>query len=107
MSELSLNQIDVVKLDLRPSETLIITVKNDDVGSADVQSLQTMFSKTFPKNRVIILAVGQNDDIKFTSVASPDTVVSVPVSSCSTGNFCEDCNCGKKEDFLNSQTQGE
>lgn len=93
-----ITEVEVTKINLQPNETLVITIKDDDVGVDDVQSIQTLFGRTFPQNRIIVLAVGPGDDIKFTSVKSPDTV-----SSCSTGSYCDDCSCGKKEQFESKQ----
>lgn len=96
---LQLNQVEVTKLNLQSGEVLVVTIKHDDVSSDNIKILKEMFNDVFPNNQTLILAVGKDDDIKLTSVKSIDTVR----SSCETGNFCNDCNCGKKEDFLNSQ----
>lgn len=96
---LQLNQVEVTKLNLQPGEVLVVTIKHDEVDSDSIRDLKEMFESVFPNNQTLILAVGKDDDIKLTSVKSIDTVR----SSCSTGNYCDDCNCGKKEDFLNNQ----
>ena len=100
--ELQLNQIDVTKINLQPGEILVVTIKNDDVDSNAIKALKELFNDILPSNQTVILAVGKNDDIEFTSVKSIDMIK----SSCDTGNFCQDCNCGKKEEFF-QLTKGE
>ena len=98
--ELSLNQIDVQKLNLQPGEVLIVTIKNNEVTQENILPLRENLSRLFPNNKVIFLLLSEDSDVNLTTISTTDTK---SVSSCDTGNFCNDCSCGKKEDFLASQ----
>lgn len=63
--ELKLNEVDVAKLNLQPGEVLVVSVKNDDVSGEDLRPLHEIFTTVFPNNKIILLCVGTNGDVKF------------------------------------------
>ena len=101
--ELKLTEIEVQKLNLRPGETLVVTLHSDEIGPEDMESLGAGFRHYFPNNKVAVLNVGSGNQIKMTVVAD------LPAESCGAtpSSFCGDCSCGKKEAFEASKPQGE
>lgn len=96
--ELTFKDIELTKIDVKPGETLAVTVKSDDMDGSTISSLRKELGKAFPGVRVLIFGVGLNDDVKFTAVAEiKEAKVDTEISSCATGSYCVDCNCGKKE----------
>lgn len=89
--EISLKEVEVTKLNLQPGDTLAITIKNDYVTGKDIRDLKEHFSTVFKGNKVIILSVGSNDDIKYSVVSESQNL------GCGAQSYCADCNCGKKE----------
>jgi hypothetical protein len=92
--ELKLNEVEVTKLNLQPGETLVVTLRSDEIGEYDMDSLGAAFRKAFPNNRVAVLNVGTNGDVKFQSIK--EEVKDLSCSNSPVG-YCGDCNCGKRE----------
>lgn len=89
--ELSLKEVEVQKLNLRPGDSLVVTVRSENVDEFDVQMLAEGFRKRFPGNQIIVLTVGTQDSIGL-------SVVKAPLIGCaSPTSYCNDCNCGKRE----------
>lgn len=99
MTELTLKEVEVTKLNLNPGDVLTITIKSDDVDQYSLNSFRDVVKTAFPSNRVILLSVGLDDSVNFTVVADPN----VEASGCSTSSFCSDCSCGKKEMYESEQ----
>ena len=59
---------EVTKINLAPDEILGVTIKSDEIDLATLNSLKTQFKVLFPKNKVILFGVGQNDDVKFSTI---------------------------------------
>lgn len=92
--ELTLKEAEVTKLNLQPGEALVVTIKSDErIGDKNLSALREMFNDVFPNNKTIVLAMGPNNKIDFSVIKDSED------NSCSTGNYCDDCNCGKKESF--------
>ena len=89
MSEITLKEVEVVKLNLQPGETLVLKIKSDEVDSFLLDSFKKSLKPHFPNNEVLILGMNPYDDIEFSTIKTE-------VASCGP-SFCEDCNCGKKE----------
>lgn len=88
--DLKFVEAEVVKLNLKPTDTLVVKLKGDEFDQATMQSLQEHFQAAFRNNpvKVLLFNLPDNHDMKF-------EVVSVE-PSCNTGSYCSDCNCGKK-----------
>ena len=84
--EIKFNEVDVAKLNLTRDDVLVITVKTKRDESSGFENFAHYLQETFDQNKVVVLGLGENDEVKFTVVKEP------PVQS-----YCSDCNCGKKE----------
>lgn len=94
--EVTLNEVEVTKLNLQPGETLVVSIKSDWVGQTELNSIKEGFNKRFPNNSVLVLGFGMDDSVKFTSIAALETKTQSSVG-CGTQSYCSDCSCGKKE----------
>lgn len=95
--EVVIKEVEATILDVKPGQTLAITVKSNDIDEFTINSLRQNLNKAFPGVRVLLFGIGLDDDIRFTAISEikPDK----EISSCATGQFCVDCNCGKKEQY--------
>lgn len=93
--EVKLNEVEVTKLNLQPGEILMVTLKNDDVDAESMNALAEGLRKFFPANKVAVMNVGKDGDLRFQTLAA----AMAPDLSCSasTVGYCGDCNCGKRE----------
>lgn len=94
--KVSLVQAGVTKISLQPGDVLGVKVSATDVSGNALENLQNMLTEMFPDNRVMVFCMKPTDNITFEKIETA-------AKDCST-NYCEDCNCGKKELAL---TQGE
>lgn len=86
--ELTIKELEATKLDIKPGDTLAVTIKSDDVTGEALGVLKEQLSAMFPKVRVLLFGIGLHDDVKFNVITEPKDV-----------NVCSDCNCGKKSRF--------
>lgn len=93
--EIRFNAVDLLQVNLEPGDVLIATIKSDEIDMSSMNSIGDYLRKTFPNNKVLVMGVGSEGDIKFT--VAKDASVS-DNKSCGPGptNFCSDCSCGKK-----------
>lgn len=92
--EVSLNLLDVAKIDLEPGDVLVVKCKGKDFEDPSVlQSLQEQFKMLFPYNKIAMFFLGDNE-MNLEIVKSD---IPAALNSCSGGNYCSDCTCGKKE----------
>lgn len=91
MTDLRFVEAEVVKLNLKPTDTLVVKLKGDEFTPEVMQSLQDHFSLAFKNNpvKVLLFNLPDNHDMKFEVVSEE--------KSCNTGSYCSDCSCGKKE----------
>jgi hypothetical protein len=96
--EIKLVETEVQKINLGEGDVLVTTIKSDEIDMASMNSLGDQLRKIFPNNKVIVMGVGSEGDIKFTVAKDAAAKVS---SGCGTGpaNYCSDCSCGKKERY--------
>jgi hypothetical protein len=101
MSEITLNEIDVRKLNLQPGETLVVTIKSDEITDESLYALRRGLMGYFPNNKVLVLGVGSEGSIDLTVAKSVAYDESQAQSNCGPGpaNYCSDCSCGKKEAY--------
>jgi hypothetical protein len=81
-------ELEVQKLNLQPSDVLMVTIKHEDVSQEDLQFVQKKLETLFPNNKVMSFAMGEEGYIKFTIAST---------SNASYTNYCNNCDCGKKE----------
>jgi hypothetical protein len=79
---------DATKINLKPGDVLILTVKDDNLDHESLQQLSQSIKKIFPNNKVAVFGLGTEGEVKF-HVAS----VEQPVVQ----SYCSNCDCGKKE----------
>lgn len=98
--ELKLNEVEVTKLNLQPGETLVVTVKSEDMSMYDMDDMAKGFRKLFPNNKVAVLNVGTTNEVVMTVVKD------LAAESCGStpSSFCGDCSCGKKEAYEATRT---
>ena len=100
MSEFSLNEIDVRKLNLQPGEVLVVTIKSDELTEDSMYQLRRGLMGYFPNNKVIVLGTGSEGSIDLT-VAKAVAYDEPKACGPEPANYCSDCSCGKKEAFEN------
>lgn len=88
--EITLKEVEAVRLNLQPGDTLAITIKSDDLDEETIGSLRDNLKEALPGIKVALFGIGLDGDIKF-SVIKEESI------GCGTQSYCIDCNCGKKE----------
>lgn len=94
--ELKFKAIEMTVINLKPGDTLAVTIKSDDMDGVTINALKENFQKQFPNNKILLFGLGLNDSLEFTAL-SEGKLENKENSGCNTANFCVDCNCGKKE----------
>ena len=99
--EIRFNAVDLLQVNLDKGDVLIATIKSDEIDMSSMNQIGDYLRQTFPNNKVIVMGVGSEGDIKFTvakDAASSDTK---STSACGPGpaNYCSDCSCGKKQAY--------
>ena len=104
-NEIVLKEIEVAKLDLKPTDILFFKIISEELGEADFNGFARSLQARFPNNKVMVTMMYPGTDMEIYTISSeskpaPAVDCSVPTS------FCNDCACGKKERILaeNSQT---
>jgi len=85
--------VEVQRVGLTPGDVLMVTVKNDDLSQQLVDALCAQLQQVFPSNKVFVFAMGTSDAVELSIVSQSE----IPLANCSTGAYCGDCDCGKKE----------
>ena len=88
--QITLKEVEVQKLDLQPGQSLMVTVKHEDVDQTSLEQLKNLLSSSFPNNQVMVFGMGSAGEITF-------AVVNDPVASQPNVGYCGVCSCGKKE----------
>lgn len=95
--EIKFKDVELTKLDVKPGETLAVTIKSDDIDGATINEIKKNLSLAFPGVRVLIFGISLADDVKFTAVT--ELSENKENNSCANSQFCVDCSCGKKEQY--------
>lgn len=86
---------EIQKLNLTEGDVLILSIKSDEIDMSSMNAIGDQLRKIFPNNKVLVMGVGSEGDIKFT--VAKDAAATQQVGCGSTpASFCSDCNCGKK-----------
>lgn len=85
--------VEVQRVNLQPGDTLMVTVKNDELTQESVDMLRNQLQIVFPDNKVFVFAMKTVDDVQLSIVSQSEN----PVASCGPVGYCNDCDCGKKE----------
>lgn len=88
-NEIKINQIEVQKINLQPGDVLMVTVQHEDVNEEALYALKNTLTGIFPDNKIMLFSMSSEGYVKFT-VAS---------QSQPQKNYCEDCDCGKKQEW--------
>lgn len=67
-----LTEIEVQKINLQPGDTLMVTIKNDEITHEAMNNLRVRFKTVFPKNQVFVFGMGTDGDVKFAVVSQPE-----------------------------------
>jgi fumarylacetoacetate (FAA) hydrolase family protein len=105
MTEITLKEVEVSKINLKPGDILGVTIKDDDINSIKLEELRNRFQELFPYNQVLMFGVGPENEVRFSVIGSPTKNI-----GCGTQSYCSDCSCGKKErneatDQLTAETE--
>lgn len=92
--ELSLKEVEFVKVNLGPGDTLILKLRGEEWLNNPEQAMRLKegFDKLFPDNPVVVLTMPNNHDVELSAINENSEN-----KACNTQNYCADCNCGKKE----------
>lgn len=86
---LSIREVEVAKLDLKPGQVLAITVKCDDLDEYALDCLKASLTKIFPNNKIALFGLRPGDGMEFSVISQEEAV-----------SYCSDCSCGKKEKLM-------
>lgn len=99
--QISLKEIEVARLNLQKGDVLALKLRGDELmDQAVIQSLKNNFQLLFPDNKIIVLGLGEENDVNFEILNAE--VKAEEIQGCSVGSYCADCSCGKKERFEKS-----
>lgn len=99
--EIRFNAVDLLQVNLEPGDVLIATIKSDDIDRSSMNSIGDYLRSTFPNNKILVMGVGSEGDIKFTVAKDASMSDTKPASGCgpTPADFCSSCSCGKKEAY--------
>ena len=98
---LDLTVLEVSKIDLKAGETLMVTIKSDEVDQYTAEMIQKSFSRAFPQNKVAVISLGSNDSVEYTKIK--DESATQPEENapdqpfCDNEKKCEECVCDSGE----------
>lgn len=61
-------QVKVTRVRLKPNDTLFVVFKSDEIDAATVQAFRDQLRPNFPNNKVAIIAMSTEDDVRFTTI---------------------------------------
>lgn len=101
MSEITFNEVGLTKINLDKGDVLIAQIKSDEIDMASMNQIGDYLRQTFPNNKVIVMGVGSEGDIKFTVAKDAAVSDTKTQQACGPGpaNYCNDCSCGKKQAY--------
>jgi hypothetical protein len=96
--EITLKEIEVMRLNPQPGETLLFKFIGDDFDESAVSNFRQALQKFFPNNRIAVMAFQNGNNVELTTVVDSSYTEPEPVKDCSVPtSYCNDCGCGKKE----------
>ena len=87
--ELKINEIEVQKLNLQPNDVLMVTVQHKDADEESLIALKNTLLGIFPNNKIMLFSLASEGYVKFSVVGQTQK------------NYCDDCDCGKKQEWEN------
>lgn len=93
MSDIKFVEAEVVKLNLKKNDTLVVKLKGDQFTGDDLSSLREHFKLAFKDNpvKVLLFCLPDNHDMVFEVVSEE--------KSCNNGS-CSGCGCSKKKTLV-------
>ena len=91
--KVTLKEVDVARINLRPGEILAVTIKSDQIDEIIIDAFKKALKPAFPQNEVLIIGISPDEEVLFSTLKSLD----VAKAECNTASYCSDCSCGKKE----------
>lgn len=67
-----IKEIEATKLDLKPGQVLVVTIKSDGVTMENIDMVRKGFQEKFPENDILVLAVAPQDSIDFSVVSAEE-----------------------------------
>lgn len=92
-NQIKINEIEVQKINLQPNDVLMVTVQHEDADEQSMLALKETLTSLFPNNKIMLFSLGLEGYVKFT------------VASQSQKNYCDDCDCGKKQEWENKNVK--
>lgn len=63
--EVTIKELEVMKLNLSPSDTLVVKLKGERMSEEDSNNLAAALRRRFPNNKVIVFTLPEEHDIIF------------------------------------------
>jgi len=114
--EITVKAIEIAKLDLKPTDHLIVKITGPEFGEPEIlSSLSDALKKRFPNNQIMVFYIPEGNAMTFEVVEEVNGNVSEDKGPSYLGvlkedkdcsiptNYCNDCGCGKKERILAEQ----
>lgn len=99
--EITIKEIEAVKLNLQPGEVLAIQLRGPDfMDESVIHSFRDQIQKLFPNNKVFVMSMNDGHEITFNVLQPKEQPVA---ASCKDVGYCSDCNCGKKAAALGEE----
>ena len=92
-NELKINEISVQKINLQPNDVLMVTIQHEDVDENSLHVLKDTLTGLFPNNKIMLFSMASEGYVKFA------------VASQSQKSYCDNCDCGKKEEWENKNAK--
>lgn len=65
VTEVTIKEVEVTKLNLRPGEVLFVKLHGDDFDhQPTIESLHEVLRKTFPNNKVMVMSMPTSNDVE-------------------------------------------
>lgn len=71
-NDIKINEIEARKLNLKPGDVLMLTIKSNEVNEHALEGLKEFFNQLFPNNKVAILGVREGGDAQFSVISQQE-----------------------------------
>ena len=88
--EISIKEMEVAKLNLKPGDVLAVTVKSNRLTSESLNFLKDQLNELFNGNQIFLIGMNLDEEVKF-------SIMDEQPKGCGVQSYCDDCSCGKKE----------
>jgi hypothetical protein len=67
--KISFKKVEVTKLNLKPGDILMITIKHDDIDRSMAEEFRNELKQAFPSNQVFLTVLDTEGDITYSIVS--------------------------------------